>query len=58
MQLEEGERLRKKWEEMGNPPCNHPNIEKEYYLGYQTGDYICTTCGKTFWKSDIHKNHE
>lgn len=42
MQYEEGAELRKEW---GDKPCSHPTIVKEYYLGSNTGDYICTTCG-------------
>lgn len=27
-------------------PCDHDHpLEKEYYLGSSTGDYICTNCG-------------
>jgi transposase-like protein len=28
--------------------CAHPELEKEYHLDTPTGDYVCTTCGKTF----------
>jgi hypothetical protein len=45
MQFKEANRLRDEW---GSKPCNHPGIEKEYYWGAQTGDYVCTTCGKAF----------
>ncbi len=45
MQFEEANRLREKYE---GKPCEHPAIAKEYYLGAQTGDYRCTTCGETF----------
>jgi hypothetical protein len=48
MQMYDAFRLQKEWEEKGNPPCEHENIEKEYYLGTQTGDKVCTKCGKTF----------
>ena len=44
MQSKKAAQLRKDW---GNQPCDHPNIEKEYYLGAQTGDYVCTSCGET-----------
>jgi hypothetical protein len=43
MQFEEAERLRKAW---GNKPCDHPTTEKEYMLGMDSGDKVCTTCGK------------
>ena len=44
--------LRKKW---GDKPCEHPKLMKEYYLGSQTGDYICTTCGQEGWGRDWNK---
>lgn len=50
IQMNEANELRKRWEEMGNKPCNHPSKTKEYYLGTATGDYICTKCGETFWE--------
>jgi hypothetical protein len=52
MQEEKGAKLRKEWAEQGNPPCNHPRIDKEYHLGADTEDRICTTCGKTWWRND------
>lgn len=45
MQNSAARELREEWEVKGNKPCTHPHIEKEYYLGAQTGDYVCTTCG-------------
>ncbi len=52
MQHEKAKELEKDW---GNKPCNHPRIEKEYYLGTQTGDYVCTTCGVQGSKSYFEK---
>ncbi len=50
MQMSEAAELRRKWKEKnGNAICSHPDIEKEYYLGSHTGDYVCTTCGETHW---------
>jgi hypothetical protein len=46
MQTSESMALMKAWEERGNPPCDHPQLDKEYYLGSATGDYVCTTCGE------------
>lgn len=43
IQREEALKLRKAW---GNKPCNHPEWGKEYYLGANTGDYICLQCGE------------
>ena len=46
MQSYQATQLRKNW---GDKPCNHPNIEKEYYLGSATGDKVCSRCGKIFY---------
>jgi hypothetical protein len=45
MKADEAAELRENW---GDKPCNHDHVEKEYYLGAQTGDYVCTTCGRDF----------
>lgn len=55
MQYDKGAKLRKEAESR-KEKCKHPHIEKEYYLGAQTGDYICSSCGETHWnKSDFYK---
>lgn len=43
IQMDDAEKLRKNW---GDKPCDHPRTAKEYHLGSQTGDRICTTCGR------------
>ena len=43
MQTSKAKELQKQW---GDKPCNHPELAKEYYLGSDTGDYVCTTCGE------------
>jgi len=43
MQMTEAQKLRKEW---GDKPCDSPRFEKEYHLGAQTGDYVCTNCGQ------------
>jgi len=48
MQYDKARELRERWQSKGNPKCSHPELDKEYYLGAQTGDYVCTTCGKNF----------
>jgi hypothetical protein len=48
MQFKDANELREIWEKKGNPVCKHLSLEKEYYLSMDTGDYICTTCGKVF----------
>lgn len=45
MQMKEAAALRKSW---GDRPCSHPTLDKEYHLGAQTGDVVCTTCGQAF----------
>lgn len=52
MQHNKAQELVKEW---GDKPCEHPHIEKEYYLGAQTGDYVCTTCGEQGPKSSFKK---
>jgi hypothetical protein len=45
MQADKAERLREAWAKKGNPSCDHPRLDKEYILGGDTGDVVCTTCG-------------
>jgi transposase-like protein len=45
MQLQEAKKLRDQWRDA---PCNHPHFAKEYDGSSNTGDYVCTQCGKTF----------
>jgi hypothetical protein len=33
------------WE---NKPCDHPHLEKEYYVGCYLINFVCTQCGKEF----------
>lgn len=49
MQAKKAANLRRAW---GEKPCEHPAFEKEYILGAQTGDYICTQCGECFSPAD------
>ena len=49
MQMDKAIELRKAW---GNKPCSHPNFDKEYHLGSDTGDYVCTSCGRSFTKQE------
>ena len=55
MQTEDAEDLREKW---GNKQCEHPSLEKEYYLGSATGDYICVVCGKAGWGPNWNKDQD
>ena len=47
MQSSKAAQLRRAWEDKGNPLCDHPRVEKEYDLGADTGDEVCTRCGAT-----------
>lgn len=48
MQMTEGARLREEWERKGSPPCDHPEVDREYWNWQFTGDRVCTTCGHLF----------
>jgi hypothetical protein len=52
MQANKAADLKKAWKDK---PCSHPQVEKEYYLGAQTGDYVRTTCGETFIPSELER---
>jgi hypothetical protein len=45
MQMDMAAKLRKAW---GDKSCAHKELDKEYYLGMSTGDYVCMRCGKEF----------
>ncbi len=47
VQMDDVAKIRKRWQEAGSPPCDHPDIDKEYYFGTSTGDYACLQCGKS-----------
>jgi hypothetical protein len=32
----------------GKKPCDHPHLEKEYYVGAFLVNWVCTQCGKEF----------
>jgi uncharacterized Zn finger protein (UPF0148 family) len=55
MQTEKAESLRKMWE---NKYCEHPSFEKEYYLSSDTGDIVCSQCGKEFTREQISEIEE
>jgi hypothetical protein len=40
--------VQKQKEAWGDKPCDHPHIEKEYYVGAFLINYVCTQCGKEF----------
>jgi len=49
MQYDDAQRKR---QYQGNEDCEHPDYDKEYYLGAQTGDYVCTSCGAVLDAAD------
>lgn len=59
MTIEKAKRLQEQWaiKKKSNPElkCDHPELDKEYYLGTHTGDYICTTCGEAFTLEEKRK---
>jgi hypothetical protein len=51
MQMSDASELRAAWKQKGDPPCEHPQTDREYYFGSYTGDNRCTTCGRIVVKS-------
>lgn len=56
VQFSEANRIEQAWIDRGRPYCDHPDVDKEYGLGMDSGDRRCLNCGDTFtrseWKSD------
>ena len=46
MQISDGAQLRKEWASKGNPPCDHPGVDKEYSRGSDTGDEVCMSAAR------------
>ena len=55
MQMYQADEIREAW---GNKPCDHPTLQPEYILGGQTGDYVCTVCGKVGPGPDWNKKSQ
>lgn len=55
MQLKDADELRDRRQREGKINCTHKHIVKEYYLGSQTGDYVCQNCGESMSKSEWQK---
>jgi hypothetical protein len=49
MQLEEAQRLQREWK---GRHCDHPSTEKEYFNGSDTGDHVCSICGKAIYDAN------
>jgi hypothetical protein len=45
MEYLDAQKLKETW---GKKPCDHPLLEKEYYVGAFLINYVCTLCGKEF----------
>lgn len=45
-------RIRSAWEAKGSPPCDHPDLDKVYGLGADSGDKVCMDCGKRFYEQE------
>jgi len=54
VQMNKANRIEAAWIEAGEPECTHERYSKEYYLGADTGDYRCLTCGAA-WSRDRDK---
>ena len=59
MLIEEALRLRQNWAMKGNPSCSHPTLDREYFRGKDTYNYVCMVCGQSFthdeWEREIKK---
>jgi hypothetical protein len=57
MRPDAGEKLRKMWAALGNPPCRHPKLELESSTEvYLTGRHVCTTCGAALALNQISES--
>jgi hypothetical protein len=45
MEYFESQKLREIW---NGKPCNHPKLEKQYYVGAFLITYVCVQCGREF----------
>ena len=52
MQWKDAKQLREIW---GGTPCDHPDYDKEYYLGADTMDKVCTQCGEVLSAKEIEE---
>jgi hypothetical protein len=55
--MDDARELRRRWKEKGSPPCDHRDLDREYFNQRypprnpdraHTGDQVCTRCGKEF----------
>jgi hypothetical protein len=45
MEYNEAQKVKELW---GDKPCDHPHLEREFYVGAFLLNYVCTRCGKEF----------
>jgi hypothetical protein len=45
MEYYSAQKLKDAW---NKKPCDHPHLEKEYYVGAYLINYVCIKCGKEF----------
>ena len=48
VQMSDVPAIRRRWEMAGSPPCDHTDLDREYYLGAQGDDLVCLGCGVVF----------
>lgn len=58
VQMDQAAWIRAQWKQAGSPPCAHEKFDKEYYLGWQTGDYVCLNCGEDFMRHEVDAMRE
>ncbi|WP_228773796.1 hypothetical protein [Streptomyces sp. VN1] len=58
VQVSETTEIQKRWEAAGRPPCEHKNLDREYYLGSHTGDWACMECGECFTRAEVQALRE
>jgi hypothetical protein len=53
VQMDRVAQIRQQWEASGRSPCAHSDFDREYYLGSNTGDYVCISCGESFSRDEV-----
>lgn len=53
VQMDDAAAIRRRWEQAGRPACAHEKLEREYYLGSNTGDHVCLSCGEDFSPAEV-----
>jgi hypothetical protein len=45
MEYYDAQKVKESW---NRKPCDHPHLEKEYYVGAFLINYVCIQCGQEF----------